>query len=248
MTDLSNPLAADFDEARPFWDWIDLVWFLASVPLAAFVSMFLQRLIFGRSDPHATDLFRTLVFQLLIYVTVFAALFLILQLRHARSLWPALRWPVGVFRGGALFLQGALMALALAFLGVALHAPKIDNPIERLLTSPMSIAAVGILACTIGPLAEEALFRGFLQPLIKRTAGAVVAVGLTSFVFAGLHGFEYGWSWRHLLLLLLASIAFGVTRERDDSTGASTCMHAGYNLMFFAGYLFAQGRIFPTHG
>ncbi|MGD0578165.1 MAG: CPBP family glutamic-type intramembrane protease, partial [Bryobacteraceae bacterium] len=69
----------------------------------------------------------------------------------------------------------------------------------------------------------------------------------TSLLFAALHGPQYAWSWQHLLLLVLASAAFGVTRARWNSTGASTLVHAAYNMTFFIGFLL-QGRTLPAHG
>jgi len=72
-------------------------------------------------------------------------------------------------------------------------------------------------------------------------------IAIASVVFAALHGFEYRWHWQYLLLVFSASLVFGWTRARWNSTGASTLLHAGYNLMFFIGYL-VQGRMLPTHG
>ena len=132
-------------------------------------------------------------------------------------------------------------------MGVALHAPKIDNPIMKLMSDPASMLVVVVFASTIGPAAEEAVFRGFLQPVAIRTFGAAVGVAGTSLVFAALHGFEYHWCWQYLAIVFTASLVFGWTRLHWNSTGASTLLHAGYNLMFFMGYLF-QGRNIATHG
>jgi membrane protease YdiL (CAAX protease family) len=185
--------------------------------------------------------------QSVLYATAFGLLWLILMLRHSESVWDGLRWAVRSSTGGKLFLAGFALAFAAALLGVALHAPQIDNPIIRLMRDPLSILAVVVFASTIGPAAEEAVFRGFLQPVAARTFGSAAGIATASLVFAALHGVEYHWRWQYLLIVFAASLAFGWTRSRWNSTGASTLLHAGYNLMFFIGYL-VQGRTFPQHG
>ena len=181
---------------------------------------------------------RLLTLQAFMYVMIFGALWFILELRHNLSLWPALHFPIAWRQAAGLIPAGFLLALGVAFLGAALHAPDVDNPLLRLLKDPLSTALVGLFASTLGPAAEEALFRGFLQPLIQKTAGLAVAIASTSLLF---------WSWRHLLLLALASAAFGLTRARWNSTGAATLVHAVYNMTFFIGFLL-QGRTFAAHG
>jgi membrane protease YdiL (CAAX protease family) len=140
-----------------------------------------------------------------------------------------------------------LLALLAGLLGALLRTPQVDNPIVRLMRDPASIVVVGVFASTIGPLAEEIFFRGFLQPVATRSLGLWGGVGVTSLVFASMHGVEYHWRWQYLLIVFAASLAFGWIRHRRNSTGASTLVHAGYNLLFFIGY-FIQGRNISTHG
>ena len=114
-------------------------------------------------------------------------------------------------------------------------------PFHELLSNRFSMVLTGIVALTLGPLSEELAFRGFLMPLMVLRFGAVAGVVLTALPFALLHGPQYSWSWRHLLLLTLAGVAFGVVRHRTGSTLAATMTHSTYNLTFFSAYL-AQGR------
>jgi hypothetical protein len=77
--------------------------------------------------------------------------------------------------------------------------------------------------------------RGFLQPLLVRSLGAIPGILAAALPFGLLHFQEYGNSWRHALLISLAGAAFGWMRHRTGSTMASTLMHASYNaLEFFA--------------
>jgi membrane protease YdiL (CAAX protease family) len=84
------------------------------------------------------------------------------------------------------------------------------------------------------------MFRGLLQPVLARTFGAIGAVILAALPFAMMHGPQYGWSWRHVLLIAFAGAAFGWHRWRTDSTGAAVVMHAGYNAILFT--LFIAGK------
>jgi membrane protease YdiL (CAAX protease family) len=67
------------------------------------------------------------------------------------------------------------------------------------------------------------------------------AIVVTALPFSALHGPQYAWSWRHLLLLTLASVAFGWVRYRSASTAAAAFTHAGYNLTFLIAYLVQRG-------
>jgi hypothetical protein len=234
-------------EREPFWGWIDVALFAVGAPVfiagVAIVLHTVLRTLHWRADTALA----LLGMQSLLYVAAYGLLWLILMVRHSESVWGALRWAVSRITGVRLFAAGFALAFAAALLGLFLHAPKVENPVVKFMTDPVSILAVVVFASTIGPAAEEAVFRGFLQPVATRTLGAAGGIAVTSLVFAALHGFEYQWCWQYLVLVFAASLAFGWTRVRWNSTGASTLLHAGYNLMFFIGYLF-QGRTSLTHG
>ena len=251
MTD-PGPMAGPVElpperDLAPFWSWIDVALFAVGAPLVIAGVAVLLLVALKSLHWQAGTALALLGMQSLLYVAAYGLLWLILMVRHSRSIWDALRWAVSAVTGGKLFAAGFVLAFVVALLGLALHAPIIDNPIMKIMRDPVSILAVVVFASTLGPAAEEAVFRGFLQPVATRTFGAAGGIAGTSLVFAALHGIEYQWCWQYLVLVFAASLAFGWTRMRWNSTGASTLLHAGYNLMFFIGYLF-QGRIFPTHG
>jgi membrane protease YdiL (CAAX protease family) len=117
-------------------------------------------------------------------------------------------------------------------------------PMEELLRDRLSIALVGLFATTLGPVCEELAFRGFLQPLLTRTFGAVVGVVLAALPFTLLHGPQYGWSWQHVLPVGLAGLSFGIVRYVTGSTAAATAMHATYNLTVFSAAVLQRGSSF----
>jgi len=66
---------------------------------------------------------------------------------------------------------------------------------------------------------EELIFRGFLQPLLVRSLGAPAGILATALPFGLLHFQEYGNSWRHVLLISLSGVAFGLNgadAKRND--------------------------------
>ncbi len=178
-----------------------------------------------------------LVSQFLFYVLWLGSLYAWLKVHYRRSFWRSMAW-VRPERGWAnCFAWGVVTALGVIALGGILRPPQVEMPLTELLRDRASLVWIGGFAVTLGPLWEELAFRGFLMPLLVRTLTVAPAILATALVFAGLHGFEYAWSWKHLSLITVAGAAFGWMRHHSGSTAAATVMHAGYNLVFFLGML-----------
>jgi membrane protease YdiL (CAAX protease family) len=137
-------------------------------------------------------------------------------------------------------IAGLLTAIAVAFIGVLIQVPVTENPLTKLLKDPSSVVPIAIFGVTIGPLFEELIFRGFLQPLLARGAGAVAGIILANIPFGILHYWEYGKSWRHVVVIMIAGMAFGCMRQITGSTRASTLMHAAYNGLFFFAMFYSK--------
>lgn len=80
--------------------------------------------------------------------------------------------------------------------------------------------------CILTPVAEEWLFRGFLQPLLVRRWGALVGILVTAVVFTLLHQ----WSVGTLLTIGAFSLIQGYVAYRSRSLTYLILMHAAYNL------------------
>lgn len=232
-------------ERYPFWGYRDMVLFLgASLPALITAALVVRTLFMSFSWPGQGQAPELLAVQFLAYALWFVVLFMILRLKYGRPFWGSLGWvrPAGGISRYAGW--GVVLAFGVALAGVLLRTPDLDMPIKRLLTDPLSIVLLGVAASTVGPLCEELAFRGFFLPLLVRSLGPVGGILLTSAPFALLHGQQYGWSWRHLLLIGLASVAFGWVRYRTGSTLAATVMHATYNLTIFTAFVL-QRRDLP---
>ena len=238
---------AEIPVRDPFWDYQDLAIFLGlGLPLLL-VSLLLLRL--ATPLVHALSLSKeasALVFQFVWYALWFDALFLLLRVRYRRPFWPALGWTLP--RSGIAFaiLGGPVLALSTGAIGLAIGAPRIEiEPLRGLLGSRLSLVVLVVGVAILGPFFEELAFRGFLMPLFVRSLGAAVGILFTALLFALLHGPEYRWSWRHVLLILAAGAVFGWVRYRTGSTLASTALHATYNMTFLAAFV-AQSGPLPT--
>lgn len=221
----------------PFWSWTDvLLLALLAIPLLMFTTL----AVFGLNQvlplpevKAALPVAATFSF----YAIWFFVLYWLIRARYGQPFWQSMAWlrPAGGYV--ASFGWGLVLALGAILLGAILRPPQIKTPLEELMKDPASLVLVGIFAVTLGPLCEELAFRGFLMPLAVRTFGVAAGIVLAATPFTLLHGFEYAWSWQRLVIIFFAGTAFGWMRHRSGSTAAATVMHAGYNLVFFAGLL-----------
>lgn len=233
--------AFDLPARFPFWGWDDVGLFCGAVAPAFLLAQLLMRgvrLVSGGSLNQTAEL---LASQFAAYLLLFLALYAIFHYRHGRPLFDSLRWSASGREILLSLLAGPVIALAVLITASALETPRVSSPMLDLLDSRLSVLLIGLFAVTLGPLCEELAFRGLLQPLISRTAGAGLGILLAAVPFALLHGPQYAWSWRHVMLIGLAGVAFGWTRYRTGSTAAATAIHSTYNLTFLIGFVLTEG-------
>jgi len=229
-------------ERNPYWDYRDLALFIGMAVPSLVTAVLAVKLILWLAGPlQGGRALEVLLGQFTGYGLWFLGLYGLLRARYGRPFWRSLGWvvpPRGLLKS---LLLGPAVALWVVFVGVAMNTPEVDMPIRGLMRDRFSVLLMGIFATTLGPLCEELAFRGFLWPLLARSFGAAAAIILSALPFAVLHGPQYGWSWRHVLLIALAGMAFGWSRWRTGSTMAATGMHATYNLSYFTAFLIQGG-------
>jgi len=140
-------------------------------------------------------------------------------------------------------MAGPLVAMTIGFLGVVLHTPQKQMPLQKLVDGPVGMVMFGLFSVVLGPVTEELAFRGFLLPLAIRSLGVAGGILTAALPFAVLHGPEYAWTWQYIVLVGFAGVVFGAVRWYTGSTLASALMHSTYNLTFFAAFV-SRGATF----
>lgn len=140
----------------------------------------------------------------------------------------------GLFAGrlGARPLPSAARGLALGAGGVLLTSfyTWVAGTLGQGEVAGAGVALLfGTLVVAMQVLAEEALFRGWLQPVLARTTGGAAAVAIVAIVFAGLHLLAGAQGLVTLVNLLLGGALFGVLALRAGGISGAFAAHFGWN-------------------
>lgn len=239
-TSLNPPLIlAERDE--PFWGF-------AEVFLVA--ALFLPAVVAGAYAVRAaSDYFHTdakagvplLAAEFIGYAIIFVVL-RILFARHGQPLLKSLGWIPGPFKTTHLIAAGVGLAFVVVFLSSLLRIPEVETPFDQLMHDPVSRIAIALFGITLGPVVEELLFRGFIQPVLVNSIGVFPGILVTSIVFGGLHLMQNDFIWQSGVLIAFVGFVLGVVRHVSGSTRASAITHISYNSLPFLAVLFTGGQ------
>lgn len=209
--------------AKPYWGYEDLgVFFLILVSLTSVLRLCVRFQFLSQSE--ISNPTASLQFAVLTFLTV--ALYLVLKIRYRQPVMRPLGWvwprlPNTV----ASLLVGILLAI-----GVTLYLRLHDHS-----TPPIPTIELLFLGVVLGPILEESLFRGCILPVLAQTTGNVMAILITGFLFALLHGPASLAQW---VSFTVTGVAYGSIRVVSRSTLAAALMHAAYNLTLFLSVTF----------
>lgn len=176
------------------------------------------------------------------YLLLFVVLKVIFFLR-GRPLLRSLGWVPQPFKVTSLVLTGFAMVFLSLVLQILLRTPDVQTPFSKMLDSgPASRIAIAVFGVTIGPLVEELLFRGFLQPVFVSAIGVFPGIVATSVLFGAMHLAQNADLWQAGVTITVAGFGFGVVRHISGSTRASTIVHVSYNVLPFV-----LTTLFPNH-
>lgn len=226
-----KPAAAPASDA--FWSYSDLLLFVGLSLPAMLAGLGLVRGAIALFRLHPIAAAEAIAEQFSGYFFLCLVLMLIFRVQYGRPFWDSLGWRPFRLKPAQIVFTGWATAIAVNVVGYLIHTPTGNNPLTDLMETRSGLILVTFFGVTLGPLAEELAFRGFLQPLLVRSLGAVPGIFLTALPFGLLHFREYGNSWRHAVLICGAGAAFGWMRHVTGSSKASTLMHSAYNLLFF---------------
>lgn len=228
----------------PFWSYSDLLLFIG-LAIAALVFSGLLALGAGKLLHVSTESQEILAVpaQFVAYGMIFAVLYGLFR-HYGQPMMASLGWVRSNLKAIAAIMMGFGLSFLIAVLGGLMHIPDTETPMKHLMANPTGLLLVGLFATTLGPLCEELIFRGFLQPLLVRSFGAAIGILLTAVPFGLLHLQQYGNAWQSGVLITFAGVVFGMVRHVTNSTRASTSVHMAYNASLFLALLLA-GRALP---
>jgi membrane protease YdiL (CAAX protease family) len=236
----STPPAEKEPEQATFWGYTDLFLVAGLAFPCLFLGFALVRVAMWILRLHTTAAGIQAVPAMVIgYALLFAAVAAILRLQYGRPFWRSLGWTESRLPLLWCAICGIGTSITVAAIGKLLRTPDTSGPLIDMMKDPRTLILLAIFGTTAAPLFEELAFRGFLQPLLVRSLGAVMGIGLAAALFGALHFSEYGNSWRSALLVGLSGVAFGCIRHFTGSTKASVIAHAAFNALPFM-FMFAQ--------
>jgi membrane protease YdiL (CAAX protease family) len=224
------------ESPQPFWDYTDLFMFAVLLIPSLGISLVFAFLLIKFTTLSLA--WKLILPQLVLYALGLGGMAALLRFRYDRPLWRSLGWkatPLSVTLSA--LLLGPVLALSVGLVGAALKTPEIDLPFQQMAGSKATTIALGIVVVILGPVCEELAFRGFLMPLLVRSLGSAGGIVATGVLFGSIHGYEYEWSWRHMLLISLVGCALGWAKYKTQSTAAAAFMHSTFNLTQFAAFL-----------
>lgn len=223
---------------RPFWGFAE-VFLVAAVFLPAlFAGAAVVRELAGYTGINPQLGWPMLLAQFLGYGIVFIVIKALFS-RHREPLWTSLGWQPHRFRAVQLAAGGVLLAALMVALGGILQTPDAKTPFEKLLDDPVSKYGIALFGISLGPIVEELLFRGFLQPVFTDAMGTLPGIAVTAILFGGMHLMQNDFIWQSGLLITLVGFTLGVVRHVSGSTRASAIVHVAYNSLPFIALLTA---------
>jgi len=233
--DLVPAAPADSASNDPAWNGWDVLRLTFLTIVALFIGVFAALLIARwRVYPHTAlgEIARVplvvVAGQALAYLLILAYMYVLVTRERGRpDFLTAIHWnwPSNI---AAYVLAGFVLSLALQGVAHLLPIPK-ELPIDSFFRTPAEAWALGILSVTLAPLMEEFFFRGFLYPVLARRLGLPVAVLLTALGFAMLHGWQLGFAWGPVLVILLVGLVLTMVRAKTNSVAAGVLIHMAYN-------------------
>ena len=228
---------------QPFWGFAEILLVAALFLPAVWVGSLAVQKAFGFSG--TTDMpGSALVTAEFIGYALILLVLKILFARYGRPLFESLGWVAFRLRPLTLVAIGFSLALLVVLLGNILQIPNTETPFDKLLDDPVSRIVIAAFGITLGPVIEELLFRGFLQPVLTNSFGVFPGILATSVLFGTMHLIQNANIWQSGLLITLVGFVLGVIRHVSGSTRASTITHISYNSLPFLAVMLAGN---PSH-
>jgi membrane protease YdiL (CAAX protease family) len=184
---------------------------------------------YGQTSGHSNDIYKLSAFYdgVVFYGVIFGFTLLIAVDRFDLLAWRAPRGGLGL----AARVAGTVI-VAIYILELAVTQLPVEDPGQEQGLTPThwesahagAFAANVVLFCVVAPVAEETLFRGLGQSLLRERFGSWPAIALVGLAFGAWHGLLYA-----LLVLVPFGWALAYLRERTNSVYPGMVVHALFN-------------------
>jgi membrane protease YdiL (CAAX protease family) len=151
------------------------------------------------------------------------------------------RWKAFVALGALVGILSVPVALSLnklmAWLMSLIQMEAVEQPtikVLKLTVGPIQRICFGITAIVIAPVVEESLFRGILYPIIKQRTSPMIAVSITSLLFAAIHG-----NIMTFVPLTFFAVILTLLYEKTDTLLAPIVSHSIFNSANFVIFIFS---------
>jgi membrane protease YdiL (CAAX protease family) len=215
-----TPSATSLALPSPWWGavkagtvWLSSVIILLFVPLILALPYAIYRITAGGpvsqealvKDP--TLILLSVVGILPAHVLTFAVGWMFVTGGGKYPFWKTIgfEWPQNTspLIGNLLSLLAALILLAVAWAATTLYGggkTDLDLLIESSLPARFVLA---FAAVATAPLVEEVIYRGVLYTALERATGKIIAVFAVSFLFAGVHVWQY---WNNIAVIIVITV------------------------------------------
>lgn len=236
-------------DSAPFWTYGDLLLLLGLVfPLAVVEGLLVKGAEALFHFGPGSRLMPLMAGQVLLYAMLFAFASILFRWRYGKPFWRSAGFVRPQVRFRTTILLGQLTAIAISALGALLKVGDWSKEPEDLLAGSTTFFVYAIVSTTVGPICEEAIFRGLAQPLLVRSLGIVLGILIPAAFYGFMMMPQYAWDWRYGLLVGLASATWGWARYKTGSSTASSLIHAAYNATYCFGMLALKvGAVRPAH-
>lgn len=178
-----------------------------------------------------------------------AYLFVRIRAGLGQPFWSALRWRW--FGWGNLsrallcttcIASGFVLSIMISLASAGLGKPQ-RLPIEAFFENRQTALLLMLMSILAAPLVEEIVFRGFLYPVLARSAGVTFGVLITGTLFGLLHYWQLRGGWGQIGLLIIVGIVLTYVRAAARSVLASYLVHLSYNFFLAAAFIVATGGL-----
>ncbi len=144
------------------------------------------------------------------------------------SFTQALGWSMNGFRVWMCFVVVALFYFYAA--GMSYIFGSQDNELKHILESSRTVVyVVAFMATFTAPLVEEVIYRGILYSAFRKSFGVVLAIAITTGLFAAVHVPQYYPDTATILTICVLSLVLTLVREKTGNLLPCIALHTIFN-------------------